>query len=52
LTGLTELCYGSYISNIGNPAIDWDEGYNPERHLNDMLSAIYDLADEERIWLA
>lgn len=40
------------LADVGNPEIDWDDDYDPERHLNDMLSAIYDLADEERVWLA
>jgi hypothetical protein len=40
------------LIDVGNPEIDWDEGYNAQRHLNAMLDAIYDLADQERVWLA
>lgn len=40
------------LVDVGNPEIDWDEGYNAQKHLNGLLDAIYDLADEERVWLA
>lgn len=39
------------LSDIDNPDIDWDLNYNPERHFNAVLGAIYDLADWERVWL-
>jgi hypothetical protein len=40
------------LIDVGNPEIDWDEGYNAQRHLNGLLDAIYDLADQERVWIA
>lgn len=29
-----------------------DPGYDPERHFNSTLDAIYDMADYDRVWLA
>lgn len=40
------------LVDVGNPGIDWDEDYDAQRHLNGLLDAIYDLADQERVWLA
>lgn len=39
------------LIDVGNPAIDWDEGYDAQRHLNGLLDEIYDLADQERVYL-
>jgi hypothetical protein len=40
------------LADVGHPDIDWGEGYDPERHFNDCLTTIYDLADWDRAWLA
>ena len=40
------------LADVGHPDIDWDEGYSAERHFNDCLTQIYDLADWDRAWLS
>lgn len=40
------------LADVGHPDIDWDEGYSAERHFNDCLNSIYDIADWDRAWLA
>jgi len=40
------------LTDVGHPDIDWDSGYDHERHFNDCLGQIYDLADWDRAWLA
>lgn len=40
------------LADVGHPDIDWDAGYDAERHFKDCLSVIYDLADWDRVWLA
>lgn len=40
------------LTDVGHPDIDWDDDYNHERHFNDCLAQIYDLADWDRAWLA
>lgn len=40
------------LADVGHPDIDWDEGYSAERHFNDCLNGIYDIADWYRAWLA
>lgn len=40
------------LTDVGHPDIDWDEGYDRDRHFNDCLGQIYDIADWDRAWLA
>lgn len=40
------------LADVGDPDIDWDDDYSAERHFNDCLNNIYDLADSDRAWLA
>lgn len=40
------------LADVGHPDIDWDDDYSAERHFNDCLDQIYDLADWDRAWPA
>lgn len=40
------------LTDVGHPDIDWDSDYDYERHFNDCLGQVYDLADWDRAWLA
>ena len=40
------------MSDAGRPDIDWEAGYDEQRHFNHCLERIYDLADWDRAWLA
>lgn len=40
------------MADAGDPEIDWEAGYDAQRHFNYCLDRIYDLADWDRAWLA